>query len=105
MSDDARIDFSRLSWTQGAPGARSKAVERGTSRLRLVEFTPEFLEADWCAKAHRGVVLEGTLELVFPDRTETLHAGDGLFIQGGAAGRHKAFVRAGVARLILADEA
>jgi hypothetical protein len=105
MTDRSRVDFSKLAWTQGAPGARSKVIERGGRRLRLVEFTPEFREADWCARAHRGVVLDGTLDLVFPDRTESLQAGDGIFIEGGEIGRHKAVVRSGVARLILVDEA
>jgi hypothetical protein len=105
MNGNARIDFARMPWTQGEPGARSKTVERDGSRLRLVEFTPEFHEAGWCTRAHRGIVLEGTVELAFPDHTESLHAGDGIFIEGGEKGRHKASVRSGVARLLLADQA
>ncbi len=105
MTDEYKVDFAKLAWIETAPGSRSKTVERGESRLRLVEFSPGFREEGWCTKAHRGYVVEGSLDLVFPDHTETLSAGDALFIPAGASGGHKAVVRSGLARLILADEA
>jgi len=105
MTDQARVDFAGIPWTETAAGARAKIVQREGSRLRLVEFTPEFQEAEWCTRAHRGFVLDGALELIFADRTEVLHAGDGIFIEHGEGGRHKAVVRSGVARLLLVDEA
>lgn len=104
MSDRARIDFSTIPWTEPLPGARVKRVERGGRTLRLVEFTSELREPDWCRRAHRGWVIEGRLELRFPDRVEVLGPGDGLFIGGGEADRHVASVREGVVRLVLVEE-
>jgi len=43
------------------PGARSKFFQQEDKQIRLVEFTDEFVEPDWCEKGHIGYVLEGTL--------------------------------------------
>lgn len=100
-----KVDFATLPWEESAPGVRSKAMIRGNQRLRLVEFTDEFIERDWCLKAHTGYVLAGELEITFDDATERLLAGDGLFIAGGEQERHRAHVKGGVARLILVEDA
>jgi ethanolamine utilization protein EutQ (cupin superfamily) len=85
-----RIDFAELDWVTAGPGARSKAFDRDGSRLRLLELTPEFIEADWCRKGHIGVVLEGRLEIDFSGRVEQYEPGHALFIPPGEPGRHKA---------------
>jgi len=101
-----KVDFAALPWEEPAPGVRFKAMIRGNQRLRLVEFTNEFIEHDWCLKAHIGYVLEGELEITFDDATERLTAGDGVFITGGEQERHRARLKGtAVARLILVEEA
>lgn len=35
---------------------RYKTFERDNRRVRLVEFTREFVEPDWCCKGHVGQV-------------------------------------------------
>jgi Cupin domain len=87
---DFKLDFARLDWTPAAPGARHKAFERDGRRVRLVELTRAFVEADWCRKAHAGHVLEGELEIDFSGRKLRFAAGDGLFIPAGESSRHKA---------------
>jgi hygromycin-B 7''-O-kinase len=62
----------------------------GGKILRLVEFTNEYVEQDWCFKDHIGCVLEGELEITFAGKTERFSAGDGIFISGGDKDRHKA---------------
>jgi hypothetical protein len=100
-----RVDFASLAWEETAAGARSKAFVRGDKKLRLVEFTSEFREADWCVKAHVGCVLEGALEIVFDERTESFAAGDGIFIEGGERERHRAKVVGSPVKLLLVEDA
>jgi hypothetical protein len=88
--EDERLAFSALEWTTTASGARQKVFDRGGKRLRLLEFSREFVEAEWCRKGHVGVVLQGALELDFNRRIERFDAGDGLFVSAGEASKHKA---------------
>lgn len=87
---ERKFEFSDLPWIQAAPGARHKVRERDGRRVRLVEFTQEFVEADWCEKGHIGLVVEGELEIDFAGRSERFLAGDALFIGAGAGDKHKA---------------
>lgn len=88
--EDSKLPFSEFEWTSIAPGARHKIFERGGKRVRLVEFSREFVEDDWCRKGHVGVVLDGALEVDFSGRVQRFDPGDGLLISGGEAGKHKA---------------
>jgi pimeloyl-ACP methyl ester carboxylesterase len=54
--DEAKINFTELSWDESNVGTRSKAIVRNGRKLRLVEFTSEFVEYDWCIKGHIGYV-------------------------------------------------
>ena len=79
----ARIDFDSIPWDTTTPGARAKVFARNGRRLRLVEFTTDFVEPGWCTSGHIGYVLEGELEITFADRTERFARGDGVFIPPG----------------------
>jgi hypothetical protein len=101
-----KVDFAALPWEEPAPGVRFKAMIRDGKRLRLVEFTNEFVERDWCLKGHTGYILQGELEITFNDETERFATGDGIFIAGGERERHRARVTGGtVARLVLVEDA
>ena len=97
------IDFAALPWQSPAPGVRFKAVVRDGQKLRLVEFSPGFVEHDWCRKGHVGWVLEGTIEIEFPGGTETFRAGQGVFLLAGEAERHKAHIVGETVKLILVE--
>lgn len=99
-----KVNWDELPWEDVAPGARQKTVIRENRKLRLVEFTAHFVEVGWCQKQHIGCVLEGDLLLDFADGTQICSAGDGLFILGGEAEKHRARVQGGVARLLLVEE-
>jgi hypothetical protein len=99
-----RIDFSAVPWEEPAPGMRHRCVTRGTKKLRLVEITAEFVEADWCRKGHTGMVLEGELELSLPGKIVRYAAGDGFFVLGGEDERHRAKAVTPRVRLLLVDE-
>ena len=101
---ERRVDFDHLPWEKTVPGMRIKAMVRGGKRLRLVELTGDFAEPEGCVGGHIGYILEGNLEVAFPESTESFSAGDGIFILGGEAERHRARVPDGVARLVLVDE-
>lgn len=99
-----RINWNEIAWEEVAPGARQKTVIRANHQLRLVEFTAEFVEVGWCRKKHIGCVMEGELRIDFADSTQVYAAGDGLFILGDEAEKHRVRVQGGVARLLLVEE-
>lgn len=100
-----RIDFDQIAWQPALPGSRFKLAVRGNQQLRLLEFTREFVEPDWCTKAHSGILLEGELEIDFHGHTERYAQGSGLFIPGGTASGHKARAISERALLFLVEDA
>jgi quercetin dioxygenase-like cupin family protein len=103
--DNPKIDFTTIPWETPLPGARYKAFQKGGRRVRLVEFTKEFVEPDWCSKGHIGYVLEGILEVDFDGRVIQLSEGDGVFIPAEKETRHKASTVTDIVRLILIEDA
>lgn len=99
-----RIDFDALPWQSPLPGARFKVHRENARQLRLVEFTPEFVEPDWCQKGHVGFVLEGILEVSFSGRVVVYPQGSGVFISPGSASAHKARSLTPVVRLVLVED-
>ena len=99
-----RIDFQSLPWVSIAPGAREKRVTNNDIVLRLVEFSPPFVEEHWCVKEHRGYVVDGEFTVAFRDRNESLKTGDGILIQAGNANAHKAIVRQTVLLLLMENQ-
>jgi hypothetical protein len=84
-----RIDFGSMAWKSPADGVRFKAYEQGCRKLRLVEFSKEFVEHDWCTKGHIGHILEGQMEIDFDGEKEVFGPGDGVFIRTGEEHKHK----------------
>ena len=99
-----RVDFDDREWISIAPGARHKTVACCGKLLRIVEFTPDFHETDWCLKGHIGYVLEGALEIDFDGRPIQYQTGNGIFIVAGNESRHKARGLTDVVRLFLVDD-
>jgi glyoxylate utilization-related uncharacterized protein len=98
------IDFKNMECETPAPGVRYKAYTRGNHKMRLVEFTGEFVEDDWCTKGHVGYILEGNLLIDFNGRLSTFRAGDGFFIPEGEESKHKGKVAKGEKALIILFE-
>jgi len=97
-----RIDFEAMPWDTPAVGVRFKTYEHNGRRLRLAEFTREFVEPDWCTKGHIGYVLEGRMEIDFDGKLLTFGPGDGLFIRLGE--KHTAKVITDTAKVILVED-
>jgi hypothetical protein len=85
-----RVLFDEMEWQNGIHGARFKAFRSGTKQIRLVEFTSEFVEPDWCVKGHIGYVIQGELEIDFHDRFVRYPEGSGINIPSGPTSGHKA---------------
>jgi quercetin dioxygenase-like cupin family protein len=96
------IDFKNMSWESPAAGIRYKSFIKGAQKIRLVEFTEEFRERDWCIKGHVGYILEGSMSIDFDGELIRYGAGDGIFIEEGS--RHKAKVDKGEKALIVLFE-
>lgn len=99
-----KIDFQSLKWEAQAAGVKCKAFQQGRRKLRLAEFTKEFVEPDWCTKGHIGYVLEGQMEIDFDGKTVIFGPGDGLFIPAGEQHQHKARILTDVVKVILVED-
>lgn len=93
-----------MPWETSAVGVRFKAHEQNGRKLRLAEFTKEFIEADWCIKGHIGYVLEGQMEIDFDGKVIMFSSGDGLFIPAGEKHKHKAKVLTDALKIILVED-
>jgi len=99
------VDFANLPWQTPAPGLRFKSSVWHGQKLRLLEFTTEYVELDWCRKGHIGYLLAGELEIDFSGTHRQLQAGQGLFIDEGEDCKHKARAITNLATLILVERA
>lgn len=100
-----KIDFESMAWESPADGVKAKAYERNGRKLRLVEFSKEFIEHDWCTKGHIGLILEGQIEIDFDGTKEVFGPGDGIFIPAGLEHKHKGQVLTDKVKAILVEDA
>jgi quercetin dioxygenase-like cupin family protein len=100
-----RILFDEIEWHSPQPGVRFKAVRDGSKQVRLVEFTQNFVESDWCEKGHIGCVLSGELEVHFSGHVIHVPEGAALLIPPGSPHGHKARALTPIVRLFLVEEA
>lgn len=102
--DSHIVHFDELPWQAPMHGLRVKAYQQDGKRLRLVEFSAEFVEPDWCVNGHVGFLLEGILQVEFHGHTTTYKTGDGLIIPAGPAHGHKARSLTPVTRVVLVED-
>ena len=98
-----KIDFESMEWEEPANGVRFKAFQQSGRKLRLVEFYKEFIEPDWCAHGHIGLILEGQMEIDFDGEKEIFGPGDGIFIPAGEERKHKGRVLTDKVKAILVE--
>jgi quercetin dioxygenase-like cupin family protein len=99
-----RVHFADMPWITAMAGARYKVFKHGGRQLRLVEFTKDFVEPDWCLRGHIGYVLEGEMEIDFNGDIVTYFEGDGLFIPPGEHHKHIAKVLTDYVRLVMVED-
>ncbi|MGA7595031.1 MAG: hypothetical protein WCA64_07535 [Gallionella sp.] len=99
-----RVLFDSLDWQASVHGMRFKTFRSAEKQVRLVEFTDEFVEPDWCDKAHIGYVIQGELEIDFHGNLVRYPDGSGIFIPSGSASGHKARSVTPTVRLFLVED-
>ncbi len=99
-----RVDFKSMPLETPVAGLRFKAREQGGKKLRLVEFTREFVELDWCMNGHIGLILEGQIEIDFDGKVIMFNPGDGMFIPPGQEHKHKGRILTDKIRAILVED-
>jgi quercetin dioxygenase-like cupin family protein len=87
--DSYKADFDAIEWSSPMAGVRHKVVDRGDTRLRLVEYSQQ-MPPHWCARGHHGYVLEGEVEIEYQAGAVTYRPGDGIMIPDGQAHSHRA---------------
>jgi quercetin dioxygenase-like cupin family protein len=101
--DQYRVLFDSLDWQALIHGARFKAFRSGGKQLRLVEFTDEFVEPEWCEKGHIGFVIQGELEIDFHGKLVRYPEGSAILIPTGTGNGHKARSVSAVTQLFLVE--
>ena len=102
--NDILINFKRMKWENPAPGIRYKECIKDNQKIRLVEFSEQFKEVDWCMKGHVGYVIEGKISINFSGSIIDFKSGDGLFISEGEGNKHKGSVGKGEKALLILFE-
>lgn len=74
--DKYKIHFDSIPWVSPLEGAKYKAHEEMGKKIRIVEFSHEFCECEWCEKEHIGYVLDGKLEIDFDGKIIKYSQGD-----------------------------
>ena len=103
-SEQYKISFESIPWEVPAIGVRFKAHEQDGQKLRLVEFTKDFVESDWCTNGHIGYILEGRMEIDFNGKIIVFGPGDGVFIPPGPEHKHKGWVLTDKVTAILVED-
>ncbi len=92
---DQLIYFKKMDWENHQEGVLQKIYSNGDKQLRLLRFTDDFVEYDWCTKGHVGYVLSGAMEIDFNGKTKHYTKGDGLWIEAGEVFKHKVSIEKG----------
>lgn len=88
------LSFEKVPWETPSMGVQQKVISVDDhQKMRLVRFTEEFVEDDWCTKGHLGYIVKGEMNIAFSDSILHYKAGDGLHIKQGLP--HKAQVEKG----------
>ena len=98
------VRFDELLWSSPMPGIRKKEIVINEQKLRLVEFSEDFVEADWCAKGHIGYIIDGEMHLDFNGTKVHYKKGDGVFIPEGESTKHKGNIEKGKKALVFLIE-
>ncbi|MHB1002114.1 MAG: cupin domain-containing protein [Armatimonadota bacterium] len=102
---DYRIDFETIDWQAPMAGVRYRLYVQNGRWLRLVEYSVDFIEPDWCCNGHVGYVLEGEFEIDFNGKLVHFGPGDGIFIPIGEEHKHMARILSDEVRVVLFEDA
>lgn len=103
MTFQHKVDFSQLEWESPAEGIRHKQLDQSGFRIRLVEYSKN-APPNWCEKGHYGYLVEGRMEIEYPDARIIYEAGDGIFIPDGPDHKHRGRVLSGKALVFFIEK-
>ncbi|RBQ23339.1 hypothetical protein ALNOE001_08980 [Candidatus Methanobinarius endosymbioticus] len=86
------IEFDKISWDESTKGARIKSFINGNQQVRMVEYSEDFVEKDWCQEGHVEHVIEGNFSINYNGKLEQYKKGDVIFIPKGEKNKHKAIL-------------
>lgn len=98
-----KAEFAAQNWEMPSPGMRMKVCRQADMQTRLVEFTKDFVEPDWCLRGHVGYVLDSRIEIDFHGEVEAFGPGDGIIIPSGEEHKHKARALTKTVTLVLME--
>jgi hypothetical protein len=104
------IPFSVVDWSKVEQeehfGEKGKAIWRvfskGNVRVRIVEYTPDYLANHWCQKGHVILVLEGEITTELIDGRKFVTGAGCSYQVGDDDGAHRTYTETG-AKLFIVD--
>ena len=103
-TDDLIVKFDELDWEIPSKGIRQKTLRKNAQQVRLLEFSDQLAEKEWCTNGHIGYVLEGELSVDFKGKLIHYTTGDGLWIMPGDKYAHKPIIERGKKALLVLFE-
>ena len=97
-----KVDFDKLEWLIPMEGVKCKSYTYGDKQLRLIEYS-QGIPPHWCEKGHFGLVLDGEIEIEYPNDTIRYTKGDGVFIPDGEEHKHKGRVITETAQVVFVE--
>lgn len=98
-----KINFNNIEWEFPIEGVKYKKYNYNNKQMRLIEYTKE-MPPHWCEKGHYGMILEGEMEIEYPNEKIIYKKGDGVFIPDGAEHRHKGRVLTESVKVIFIED-
>ena len=83
-----KVNFDDIEWESPIEGVKYKKYKYNNKQMRLIEYTHE-MPPHWCETGHYGLILEGEMEIEYPDEKIIYKKGDGVFIPDGAEHKHR----------------
>lgn len=77
-----KVDFKSMPWEETGAGIRVKVKKQGDQQIRMVEYFRD-MKPHWCERGHKGMVLQGRIEIEYDAETLLYEAGDGVMIPSG----------------------
>lgn len=104
------LPFTTTTWSEIEPTvhpgeagqARWRTLTIGDVRVRMVEYSPDYLADHWCDRGHVLLVLDGELEIELRDgRRYTLIAGQSFQVSEFGDDAHRTSTRTGASLFIV----
>jgi quercetin dioxygenase-like cupin family protein len=83
-----KINFDNIEWEHPIKGVKYKKYIHNNKQMRLIKYTKE-MPPHWCETGHYGLILEGKMEIEYPNEKIIYKKGDGVFIPDGAEHKHR----------------